>query len=387
VAVGPRIKTLYPEMVNVMNDAARSDDFGNAGDVWKHEMEMTEDVEVLMKSLMKEVQPLYNMIHAFLRSILSKKQQVNFGQNLPAQILGWNANWYNIFKDVVEPEIFQTSSKWNMDEVLKNARWEPSELIKRVEDFYSSTGLNPMTESFWNKSLIDESRNKSCHGTAADMFYPDDFRMIVCGSKSFYDFYVMIHEMGHVQQYMLAEKQPPSFRSGNSVIQETIGDSVFLAMMTPMHLNRLRLIDDDKLYPSVRNDFDLHQLMMMAFMKIPEIPFGYVFEKFRYDLFAERVEVEEWNDYFWDLTRKYQHIEPPNLKINRHQLFDAAAKFHLASNVPYARYFFANILQYQVFKALCEKTFYGRLNSNQSLPLPLHKCDIYGSKRAGNLLK
>lgn len=368
-----------------MNEASRCDDFGNAGEVWKQEMELDGNVEDLMKQLMAEVQPLYDMIHAFLRSILNKKQ-ISKSENLPAHILGWNANWYHLFKDVIEPEIFQTSN-WNINKALKKSEWQPVELIKRVEDFYSSTGLDPMTKSFWSKSLIDDSRNGSCHGTAADMFFPDDFRMVVCGTKSFYDFYVIVHEMGHIEQYMLAKKQVPSFREGNSVIQETVGDAFFLAMMTPMHLNRLRLIDDENLFPSTKNDFDLHQLMMMAFMKLPEIPFGYVFEKFRYDLFSERVGVEEWNDYYWDLTRKYQHVEPPNLNLNRHQLFDVAAKFHLASNVPYARYFFANILQYQVFKALCEKTFYGRLNTNQTLPLPLHKCDIYGSKRAGNLLK
>lgn len=260
-------------------------------------------------------------------------------------------------------------------------------MMKRAEDFYTSTGLGRMTKTFWNKSLIDELLNVSCHGTAADMFSPDDFRIIVCGCKNLYDFYVLTHEVGHIEQYMLAKNQPGVFRAGNSIVQETIGDAFFLAMMTPMHLNRLRLIDDTKLFPSNENDFDMHQLMMMAFMKLPEIPFGYVFETFRYDLFAGRVGVEESNDYFWDLTRKYQRIEPPNPNINRHQLFDAASKFHLAANVPYARYFFANILQYQVFRAMCENTFYGRLNTNQTLSLPLHKCDIYGSKRAGNLLK
>jgi peptidyl-dipeptidase A len=386
IAVGPKIKAFYPHLIEVMNEGARNDDFGNIGDLWKEEMEIGENVDELMKRLMDEVQPLYDLLHAFLRSILQKKHRLNSGKMLPAHLLGWNANWYHLFKEVVEPEIFNKAN-WNMDEALKKSQWEPVELMKRVEDFYTSTGLIAMTKSFWNKSLIDEDRNESCHGTAADMFFPGDFRMVVCGSKSFYDFYVLIHEMGHVEQYMLAEKQQPSFRAGNSVIQETIGDAFFLSMMTPMHLNRLQLIGDDKLFPSSKNDFDLHQLMMMAFMKLPEIPFGFVFEKFRYDLFAERVGVDEWNDYYWDLTRKHQKIEAPNLNFNRHQLFDAASKFHLAANVPYARYFFADILQYQVFKALCEKTFYGRLNTNQTLPLPLHKCDIYGSKRAGNLLK
>lgn len=384
--MGPKVKEVYPDLVNLMNEGARKDDFKDIGDFWQLEMEVGEDVEGLMKRLMDEIQPIYNMLHAFLRSIVQQNHLLRAGRNLPAHILGWNSNWYHLFKDLIEPELFKTSD-WNLDEALKNANWNSIQVMKRVEDFYTSMGMGRMTNTFWNKSLIDEPSNVSCHGTAADMFSPDDFRIIICGCKNLYDFYVMIHEVGHIEQYMLAQNQPGIFRAGNSIIQETIGDAFFLAMMTPMHLNRLRLIDDIKLFPSSKNNFDLHQLMMIAFMKLPEIPFGYVLETFRYDLFAGRVGIDESNDYFWDLTRKYQRVEPPNTNTNRHQLFDAAGKFHFAANIPYARYFFANILQYQVFRAMCEKTFYGRLNTNQTLSLPLHKCDVYGSKRAGNLLK
>lgn len=386
MAVGSRTREIYPDLMKVMNEGAQSDGFKDIGDFWQREMELGEDVDALMKRLMVEVQPLYNMLHAFIKSVLHKKHVIKSGKNLPAHLLGWNSNWLHLFKEYVEPEFFKTSD-WNIDEALKKIKWNPIELIKRVEDFYTSTGLGRMTPAFWNKSLITENQNVSCHGTAADMFKLDDFRVIICGCKNLYDFYVVIHEIGHIEQYMMTQTQPAVFRAGNSIVQETIGDSFFLAMMTPMHLNRLRLIDDVKLYPSQNNDFDLHQLMMMAFMKLPEIPFGFVFEKFRYDLFAGRVSIEESNDYFWDMSQKYQRVEPPDPNIDRHRLFDAAGKFHLAANVPYARYFFANILQYQVFRAMCEKTFYGKLNTNQTLPLPLHKCDVYGSKRAGTLLK
>lgn len=232
-----------------------------------------------------------------------------------------------------------------------------------------------------------DTADSSCHGTAANMYSGNDFRVVVCGYKRLYDLYVITHEIGHLQQYMLTQNKPAPFQTGNSVIQETIGDSIFLALMTPMHLNRLKLIDDASLFPSPENNFDLHQLMHMAMLKVPEVPFAFVFETFRFNLFAERIDMEHSNDYFWDLTRKFQRIEPPNESINRHQLFDVAAKFHFAANVPYARYFFANILQYQVYRGLCEATLYGRVKGNQTLNMPLHKCDIYGSRRAGKLLK
>lgn len=41
----------------------------------------------------------------------------------------------------------------------------------------------------------------------------------------------------------------------------------------------------------------------------------------------------------------------------------------------------------QIFRGLCEVTIFGRVvGGAEPLPVPLHRCDIYGSKRAGNLL-
>src|SRR2546430_12869826 len=53
------------------------------------------------------------------------------------------------------------------------------------------------------------------------------------------------------------------------------------------------------------------------------------------------------------------------------EAFDAAAKFHIANNVPYMRYFLARILQYQFYKAACEQVGWKG---------PLHRCSFYGAK-------
>ena len=54
--------------------------------------------------------------------------------------------------------------------------------------------------------------------------------------------------------------------------------------------------------------------------------------------------------------------------------FDPAAKYHVAANVPYTRYFLARILQFQFHRAMCrEAGFQG----------PLHRCSVYNSKAAG----
>lgn len=373
-----------------MNKSARKAGFSDIGKLWQNEMEI-ENVEDLMSDLLNQIQPFYKMLHAFVKSILEKDFKSIDGrhQNIPAHFLGWNANWYHLLKDYIEPKIF--SDKWNIDDALSDRKWESIDVIKKIEDFYTSLGLSPMTKDFWNKSVISDHSNMNCHGTAANMFKENDYRMVVCGYKRFYDLYVITHEMGHIEQYMMSRDKVPVFQNGNTVIQETIGDSIFLGLITPMHMNRLKLIDDSKLFPSDQsqsNSFDIRQLLIMALMKLPEIPYGYVLEKYRYDLFAQRIDVEKSNDYFWELTKTIQLIEPFDVNNNnRHTLFDAAAKFHFAANIPYARYFFANILQYQIFRGMCEITIYDRVTGSKNLSMPLHKCDIYGSRRAGKLLK
>ena len=56
------------------------------------------------------------------------------------------------------------------------------------------------------------------------------------------------------------------------------------------------------------------------------------------------------------------------------EFFDAGAKYHVPGNTPYTRYFFAHVLQFQFYKALCDASGYKG---------PLHECSFYGNKEAG----
>lgn len=65
-------------------------------------------------------------------------------------------------------------------------------------------------------------------------------------------------------------------------------------------------------------------------------------------------------------------------------LFVVSFKLKMSFNFSY---FFASFVQAQIFHGLCEVTVFGEVNSGKVLPMPLHRCDIYGSKKAGKLLK
>ncbi|XP_055378319.1 angiotensin-converting enzyme-like protein Ace3 [Condylostylus longicornis] len=471
LAVGPKIKKYYPQAIKIMNYGAQKNGYNNIGETWREELEI-DNIRDVIKKLWLKIKPFYINLHGVLRNALWKKY---FFENMniltrtgpiPAHILGnmWSSDWSSYEKLLLPFE------ELRLEDQISKTNWTTLDMVKRADDFYRSLGLNPVTKTFWNNSIFEKTSNRTkCHGSAGNMFKDDDYRMVICVNRSIYGFYEIIHEMGHIQYYMHLKYQPPLFQDAvNSAVGEAIGDSMFLAMMTPQNLNRLRLIPDNYLAPkglsaisfnelkvvhetkpnknffqspsnneiksllknrTVSNStkqlhtnwltahdhstlnyrillekfnnfanmkertalinvnrFDIALLLKLALMKIPQIPFEYILDLYRWDLFSGDINDANANDKFWEFIFKEQGIHPPYWN-KRHNLFDAAAKFHFADNTPYVRYFLASILQVQIFKGLCEYTVFGKFQSGQKLPMPLHRCDIYGSRRAGRILK
>jgi peptidyl-dipeptidase A len=128
--------------------------------------------------------------------------------------------------------------------------------------------------------------------------------MIVCARTTIDDFYVIVHEMGHIHYYKAYQNQPVIVKvrsqqkktektnlfislhflkeGSNSALQESIGDAMYLAFMTPQHLHRLELINDRELFTGGEkrennmNGLDLELLLRMGLAKIPQIPFEYI---------------------------------------------------------------------------------------------------------------
>jgi peptidyl-dipeptidase A len=114
------------------------------------------------------------------------------------------------------------------------------------------------------------------------------------------------------------------------------------------------------------------QLMEKALEKIAFLPFGLMIDKWRWEVFSGQITPANYNKAWWDLRLKYQGVAPP---VGRDESdFDPAAKYHVAANVPYARYFLADILQFQ---------FHRSLSQIGGCKEPLYRCSIYGNKEAG----
>lgn len=86
----------------------------------------------------------------------------------------------------------------------------------------------------------------------------------------------------------------------------------------------------------------------------------------------------------------FEGIHPP---VPRSETdFDPAAKYHIANNVAYIRYFLAKILIFQFHETLCRQIHENELKIHEkeskieNESIPLHKCTIYNSLEAGDQL-
>jgi len=122
----------------------------------------------------------------------------------------------------------------------------------------------------------------------------------------------------------------------------------------------------------------MNYLMQMALEKVVFLPFAYVMDRWRWEVFGG-LEKDSWNERWWELREEYQGVVSPVSRSSSD--FDPGAKYHITTDYPYISYFVAHVLQFQFHKRLCEKA--GQYDPEAGLPL--HQCDIYQSKAAGEL--
>ncbi|XP_054712126.1 angiotensin-converting enzyme-like [Uloborus diversus] len=373
---GKKMKGHFLKYVQLTNEAARLNGFSDAGDLWREVYEsetFVRDVEALWKTM----EPLYQQLHAYVRRKLIQQypgRGIRADGPIPAHLLGnmWAQSWGNIF-DLVKP--YPDKEFIDVTDMMQEKKMTPLDMFKLSEDFFISLGLLPMTPEFWNRSVIEKPKGREmvCHASAWNFFDRKDFRIKMCTKVNMQDLITVHHEMGHVQYYQQYAKQPVMFQSGaNPGFHEAVGDVLALSVSTSDHLRKIGLLgdvpDDD--------EADINHQMKTALSKIAFLPFGYLIDSWRWKVFSGEIPVERLNSGWWEHRLKYQGLCPPVKRTDED--LDAAAKYHVASDVPYIRYFVSYVIQFQFHKALCKAA------EHQG---PLHKCDIYQNKAAGQLLR
>jgi peptidyl-dipeptidase A len=92
----------------------------------------------------------------------------------------WSQNWEALL-DLLLPN----QKMLNLTSALRSRNYTTVDMVRHAEDFYTSLGLEPMTHSFWMHSQIERptDNNGTCHGTAANMYQPGDYRYSVHSRK------------------------------------------------------------------------------------------------------------------------------------------------------------------------------------------------------------
>jgi peptidyl-dipeptidase A len=370
--VGAPMRDRYVRFVQLSNQGAREIGFRDTGAMWRSGYDMTPDeFSAEIERLWQQVRPLYLSLHTFVRARLSQhygRDVVPPGGPIPADLLGnpWAQEWGNIYPLLGMPA---KSSGYDLTELLKAKPVDPRGMVKYAENFFVSMGFPPLPQTFWERSLFTKpaDRDVVCHASAWDIDNQDDLRIKVCLQVRDVDFVTVHHELGHNMYQRAYEKQPFLFENGaNDGFHEAIGDSIALAI-TPEYLQKVGLLAQ---LPSA--DADIPQLLKQALDRVAFLPFGFTIDQWRWKVFSGEIQPADYNRAWWDLRLKYQGIAPPIARSERD--FDPGAKYHIAANVPYVRYFLAYILEFQFYRALCHEAGYTG---------PLNRCTFFGSKEAG----
>ncbi|XP_069808556.1 angiotensin-converting enzyme [Dendropsophus ebraccatus] len=375
-AAGVPLREKYQEFVGLSNQAYRLDGFKDTGEYWRS-WYTSSTFEDDLEQLYIQLEPLYLNLHAFVRRKLYERygaKYINLKGPIPAHLLGnmWSQQWNNIY-DLMIP--FPNKTNVDVTNTMVALGWNATHMFRVSEEFFTSLGLLEMPQEFWDKSMLEkptDGREVVCHASAWDFYNRKDFRIKQCTTVTMEQLFTVHHEMGHVEYYLQYKDLPVSLRRGaNPGFHEAIGDVLSLSVSTPGHLQKIGLlanVDND-------DESDINYLLKMALEKIAFLPFGYLIDQWRWNVFSGRTPPNRYNYDWWNLRTKYQGICPP---ISRDETqFDPGAKYHIPGNTPYIRYFVSFVLQFQFHKALCAAA---------KQTGPLHKCDIYQSLEAGTLL-
>ena len=371
------MKSDYTKLVAAANTGAQGLGYKDTGALWRSGYDMAPDAFAAETDrLWGQIKPFYDNLHCFTRRKLNEKYgdmvQPKTGP-IRADLLGnmWAQDWSNIY-DVVAPKTIKSS--YNFDKLLTSKKYTEVKMVKTGEAFYTSLGLKPLPQTFWERSQIVRPKDREvvCHASAWDVDNREDLRIKMCTQVNAEDFYTIHHELGHNYYQWAYMDQPYLFKNGaNDGFHEAIGDFVGLSSVTPTYLNQIGLLDK---VPSESEDIPF--LLKMALQKVAFLPFGIMVDRWRWEAFSGQITEAEYNRRWWELINQYQGLMPPGERPA--SSFDPGAKYHVPASVPYTRYFLAHVLQFQFQKAACAQTGWQG---------PLHRCSIYGETAVGERLQ
>jgi peptidyl-dipeptidase A len=364
----------YARLVEIANEGARDLGFADVGQMWLSNYDMpAADMEREVERLWGQMAPFYEQLHCTVRGRLNTRYGdaiVPLDQPIRADLLGnmWAQDW-SALMPMVRPR--GGGATYDTTQLLVRAGYNPVRMTETAERFYTSLGMPELPDTFWERSLLTRPRDRDvvCHASAWDLDAREDIRVKQCIQINADHFQTIHHELGHNFYQRAYMEQPYLYQNGaHDGFHEAIGDFIALNI-TPEYLAQIGLLRRNQI-PSASADVSL--LMEQALGKIAFLPFALTVDQWRWQVFSGRVTPENYNTAWWELRQRYQGIRPPNVRPA--DAFDPGAKYHIANNVPYLRYFLSYVLQFQFYEAACRQAGWEG---------PLHRCTVYGNREVG----
>ena len=354
--ISPPMKGDYARMVDIANEGANELGFESLDQMWLSGYDMPPaDMEAEVERLWSQVEPLYEELHCYTRAKLNDEYgddvQPRTGP-IRADLLGnmWAQQWSSIY-DIVEPE--NTGEiPYDLTKRLNERGYDAIKMVETGEAFFTSLGLDPLPETFWERSMIvrPEGKEVVCHASAWNLDDEEDVRIKMCTEVNSEDFYTVHHELGHNFYQRAYKHQDYLYKTGaHDGFHEAIGDFVALSI-TPEYLEQIGLISEDE-KPGA--DADTALLMQTALDKIAFLPFAITVDGWRWGVLSGETAPDAYNTAWWDLRLKNQGLVPPAPRPA--DAFDPGAKYHIPGNTPYLRYFLSFVMQFQFHKAACDQ--------------------------------
>ena len=109
----------------------------------------------------------------------------------------WAQSWANIYDITYQEEA--AGKPINITKVIEDKGLSEIEMVEISEDFFLSLGFEPLSDTFWERSLFIKpvDRGVVCHASAWDIDSANqDLRIKMCIDKNEEDFSTIHHELG-----------------------------------------------------------------------------------------------------------------------------------------------------------------------------------------------
>ena len=365
---GPALKEGIGKLRDLRNQVAQEmgydsffalqvDDYGMA----------VEEMMAMMERFNHDLRPLYEQLHTWTKYELAERYGEAPPNLIPAHWIGnrWAQAWPGL------------SSGIDLDTLV--AEKDPEWIVKQSEAFYTSMGMPPLPQSFYEKSDLyplppGAERKKNTHASAWHMDLEKDVRSLMSVENNWRWFETSHHELGHIYYYLAytSADVPLTLRGGaNRAFHEAIGDLIGIAARQPAYLKEIGLLEEDAEIDEIA--WLLDEALDQAVVFIPFSAGTMSF--FEHDLYEENLPVGEFNRRWWEHAARFQGIAPPSPRGE--EFCDACTKTHITDDpAQYYDYAMAFVLKYQLHTYIA-KNILGQDPRN---------CNYYGNKEVGDFL-